>query len=291
MSKRLENHLLNCFCGIIHGDRGCGKSTLFAQIVDIYLNEGYEVYCQYPYKGCKQIPLKEIRFKDYVRYDVDKDWLYSANLSHSCVLIDEARTVWPARGYAKWTQSDEDFFNFIRKNDTHVFMATQVYDGIDLNCRRASDYTYFMTSSIFHFSHIESSRTRVLKVADRNTEVVGRFANSAMRKVSYEVCEVPSGNFYFWRRPWYKKFISTHTFEDKPVKETPLWEDLIDFDEMQVKQGYIENSVIIGKIKDFLFKIRKEHEEIQESLKNGNFDEETDEVYFYDQLIVDEDEE
>ena len=44
--KRLINHVLNASCGIVHGDRGAGKSTLFALIVEAYKEAGYDVYCQ-----------------------------------------------------------------------------------------------------------------------------------------------------------------------------------------------------------------------------------------------------
>ena len=110
MSKRLARHLLGTSCGIITGDRGAGKSTLFAFIVDVFQKEGFPVYCQYPYKGCYQIPMKSSIVNGIERYDIDKEWLYSTNLSGCCILIDEARTVWPARSYAKWTVADEDFF-------------------------------------------------------------------------------------------------------------------------------------------------------------------------------------
>lgn len=273
MGKRLRNHVLNCFCGIITGDRGAGKSTLFAFVVDAYLNEGYEVYCQYPYKGCKQIPLVTKTINGVEKSDVDKDWLYSANLSHSVVLIDEARTVWPARSYAKWTASDDEFFNFIRKNDTHVFLATQAYDCLDLNIRRAADYTYYLTSGFWHFTHIESSRTTVAKIADKNTEVQGRMFKKGMQKVSYDICEVPSGYFLFWRKKWYNKFISTYTFYEKPIIDMPMWDEILDFEELQEKQGYVENSYVIDQIKAFLGKIRKEHDIEAEDAYYDDFDE------------------
>lgn len=291
MGKRLRNHVLNCFCGIITGDRGAGKSTFFAFIVDTYLEAGYEVYCQYPYKGCKQIPLKSTYINGVEKHDVDKEWLYEANLSHSVVLVDEARTVWPARSYSKWSASDDEFFNFIRKNDTHVFLATQAYDCLDLNIRRAADFTYYMTPGFWHFSHIESSHTTVAKIADKNTEVQGRMFKKGMQKVSYDICEVPSGYFLFWRKRWYNKFISTYTFYEKPFIEQPLWEEMIDFDTLQDKQGYIENSVIIDLIKDFIVKIRKEYDEVVEIRKNAKFDKNMDDDYFYDEYIGDEDEE
>ena len=291
MSKRLQRHVLNCFCGIITGDRGAGKSTFFAFIVDTYLDAGYEVYCQYPYKGCKQIPLSEKVINGVTKYDVNKEWLYEANLSHSVVLIDEARTVWPARSYSKWSASDDEFFNFIRKNDTHVFLATQAYDCLDLNIRRAADFTYYMTPGFWHFSHIETSHTTVAKIADKNTEVQGRLFKKGMQKVSYDICEVPSGYFLFWRKRWYNKFISTYTFYEKPFIEQPLWEDMIDFEDLQEKQGYIENSVIIDLLKEFAVKVRNEYDEMKEIRNRAKIDKENESPDLFYDIVIDDEEE
>lgn len=257
-NKRLKRHVLNASCGVLIGDRGAGKSTLFALIADTYLNEGYDVYCQYPYKQCYQIPLVESEINGVHKFNIDKDWLYSANLSHACVLIDEARTVWPARSYSKWTISDDEFFNFLRKNDTHLFLATQAYDVLDLNIRRAADETYYLSKEFLHFTFIEASHTTLAKVADKNTEVIGRAFKKGMYKVSYDICEVASGDFWFWRRPWYNKFISTHTFYEKPFKNVPLWESIIDFDKLQEEQGYIESVTLMDKIKEYL-ELRKKY--------------------------------
>lgn len=271
--KRLKRHVLNCSCGVVMGDRGAGKSTFFAFIADTYLHEGFDVYCQYPYKQCYQIPLVETVVNGVTKFEVDKDWLYSANLSHACVLIDEARTVWPARSYSRWTVSDDEFFNFLRKNDTHLFLATQAYDALDLNIRRAADETYYMTSGFLHFSHIEASHTTLAKVADKNTEVVGRMFKKGMEKVSYDICEIPSGDFLFWRRSWYNRFISTHTFYEKPFKEAPLWESIIDFDTLQEEQGYIESVSLYQKVKDYIEREKeaKEAEEDENDLDPDEF--------------------
>lgn len=249
--RRLKRHVLNASCGVVIGDKGAGKSTFFAFIVDAFLSEGYDVYCQYPYKQCYQIPLAQYAVNGIKKFDVDKEWLYSANLSHCCVLIDEARTVWPARSYSKWTAADDEFFNFLRKNDTHLFLATQAYDVLDLNIRRAADETYYLSKEFLHFSYIEASHTTLAKVADKNTEVIGRAFKKGMYKVSYDICEVPSGNFWFWRKSWYDRFISCHTFYEKPFRQVPLWEALIDFDKLQEEQGYIESVSLRQKIKDY----------------------------------------
>ena len=115
LNKKLKCYISEPYCTIITGDRGTGKSSVFALIAEEYLKLGYKVYCQYPYKGVYQISMKKTLINGVYKADVDKQWLYNANLSHSVILIDEARTVWPARSYAKWTQADDEFFNFLRK--------------------------------------------------------------------------------------------------------------------------------------------------------------------------------
>lgn len=283
-NKRLARHLLGTFCGIITGDRGCGKSTLAAFIADTFLKEDYPVYCQYPYKGCYQIPMKSSTVNGILRYDVDKEWLYSTNLSGCCIIIDEARTVWPARSYAKWTVADEDFFNFLRKNDIHLFLLTQAYDGLDLNVKRAADETYFLTLGIWHFTHIEASHTTLAKVADRNTEVEGRMFKKGMRKIVWDICEVPSGNFLFWRRKWYNKFVSTHTFLDKPFRESPYWDEIFDFDKAQEEQGYISSGSLMEKWREYF----KTDVHIDDDTNEILSDEEFFKSYDYDEKLTDE---
>ncbi len=287
MGKRLTRHLLGTTCGIVTGDKGAGKSTLFAYIVDAFQNEGYPVYCQYPYKGCFQIPMTSSVVNGIHRYDVDKEWLYSTNLSGCCILIDEGKTVWPARSYAKWTVADEDFFNYLRKCDIHLFIATQAYDGLDLNVKRAADQTYFLTPGFWHFTHIEASHTTLAKVADRMTEVQGRMFRKGMQKVVWDICEVPSGDFLFWRKKWYNKFVSTHTFLDKPFKESPYWDEVFDFDKAQEEQGYISSSSLMDKWKEYFssgcdVEIDSETNEILS-------DEEFFEKKNFDEIITDED--
>ena len=227
LTKRIKKHCVEPYCTIITGDRGTGKSSVFALIAEEYIKLGYKVYCQYPYKGVYQIPMSKKLINGVEKADVDKKWLYTANLSNSVVLIDEARTVWPARGYASWTQADDEFFNFLRKNDTRLFAATQAYDALDLNVKRASDETWFLTKGFLHLTHIEASHTTIAKVADNNTTVLGRMFKAGMQKVVWDICEVPVGNFLFWRKPYYGRFMTLFTFDEKPEIPVPLWDDII----------------------------------------------------------------
>lgn len=241
LNRRIKKHCLEPFCTIITGDRGTGKSSVFALIAEQYLKLGYKVYCQYPYKGVYQIPMTKKLINGVEKADVNKNWLYTANLSNSVVLIDEARTVWPARGYASWTQADDEFFNFLRKNDTRLFVATQAYDALDLNVKRASDETWFLTKGFLHLTHIEASHTTIAKIADNNTTVLGRMFKAGMQKVVWDICEVPVGNFLFWRRPYYGKFMTLFTFDEKPFIPVPLWDDII-FNAQNEQSGEGESS-------------------------------------------------
>ena len=227
LNKRIKKHSLEPYCTIITGDRGTGKSSVFALIAEAYVKLGYKVYCQYPYKGVYQIPMSKKLINGVEKADVDKKWLYTANLSNSVVLIDEARTVWAARSYSSWTQADDEFFNFLRKNDTRLFVATQAYDALDLNVKRASDETWFLTKGFLHLTHIEASHTTIAKIADNNTTVLGRMFKAGMQKVVWDICEVPVGNFLFWRKPYYGKFMTLFTFDEKPEIPVPLWDDII----------------------------------------------------------------
>ena len=227
LNKRIKTHCLEPYCTIITGDRGTGKSSVFALIAEEYMKLGYKVYCQYPYKGVYQIPMTKKLINGVEKADVDKKWLYTANLSNSVVLIDEARTVWAARSYSSWTQADDEFFNFLRKNDTRLFVATQAYDALDLNVKRASDETWFLTKGFLHLTHIEASHTTIAKIADNNTTVLGRMFKAGMQKVVWDICEVPVGNFLFWRKPYYGKFMTLFTFDEKPEIPVPLWDDII----------------------------------------------------------------
>lgn len=228
-NRRIQRHIFDSYCTLIVGDRGTGKSSLMALIADEYIQQGYDVYCQYPYDGVYQIPMKERNVQGVKKYDIDKEWLYSADLQKSIVMIDECRTVWPARSYAKWTQADDEFFNLLRHYETRLFLATQVYDAVDLNVKRASDETYYLSKGWFHMTHIESSYTTLAKVADRNTEVIGRRFKQGMRKVVYDICEMPAGNFRFWRKPYYGKYDSLFTFDEKIPYEPVSWNNLYDF--------------------------------------------------------------
>lgn len=225
LNLRIAKHCLEPTATLITGDRGAGKSSLFALIAEQAEKQNLPVFSQYPYKNTYMIPMESKLVNGVYRYDVNKNWLYQHDFTDSVVLLDEVKTIWNARAYNKWTGQDEEFFNFLRKFNTRIYMATQSYDGVDLNVRRAADEVWYLTKGFWHFTHIEASRTTLAKVADRQTEVVGRMFKKGMRKIVWDVCEVPIGNFLFWRQPYYNKFESCFTFDKKESPELVCWND------------------------------------------------------------------
>lgn len=235
MNRLLKKHVFVPSCSLVIGDRGAGKSCFFALLVQEAVAAGMPVYCQYPFKGCYSIPMTKIVRKDGTKsYNLDKDWLYSTDLSHSMVLIDEAKTVYPARGWKDWSSSDDEFFNFIRHKHMIVYLATQHSDGVDINVRRACDETSFITRppllDIFSFSYIECSRSVNVKIADKNSEIIGKNGNSGAYKVQWDIGEIPVGNYRFYRKPFYDKYNTDFVFNDKLPPDVQLWDDIMEND-------------------------------------------------------------
>lgn len=237
INRKVYNLIRQYNCIMCTGDKGAGKSTLLACVARAGQKLGYKVYCQYPYKNTFKIPLTLTVSKNSRRYDVDKQWLYNTDLSHSIVMLDEVKTIWHARAFTSWTMEDEEFFNFLRKNDTILIMCTQAYDSVDINCRRASDILCYLTKGSFikQFTHIDVSQTTLCKVADKQTEVVGRMFNKGMRKVVWDVCEVPLQHILFFRPPYYNDFYTNFTFNKKQPDENPIsWDD--EFEMLEAKE-------------------------------------------------------
>lgn len=224
-NRRIKRHVLEPYVTLITGDRGAGKSTIMALVSQQAIKEGLTVYSQYPYKGTYKIPMEERLINGVKRYEVSKEWLYKTDLTDSVLLLDEVKTIWPARAYNKWTEQDEEFFNYVRKYNTRVFLATQAYDCVDLNVRRASDETMFITKGLFNFSHIECSTTTIAKVADKNTEVMGRAFKKGLRAVNWQIVEMPTGHYLFWRKPYYKDFFTNFTYCKKKAPVKHSWND------------------------------------------------------------------
>lgn len=204
-----------CNATLILGRRRQGKSTILAMIAQEATKAGYTVYSNYPIDGCIKIPKVTLPNGKII---TDKSFLYeNPLLEHAFVLLDEVVNIWNSRSWGKWTEDDSDFFNFLGKNDTHLYMVSQYYDMVDLNVRRSLDATWFVTKSIWpHMSVVECDYHDICKVEDLNTHVI----DSRYRKVSYEACEIPDGRYYFYRRPWYKFFLTLY----KDAREMRDWE-------------------------------------------------------------------
>lgn len=229
INKKISSVITEPSCSLYIGDRGSGKSSLMALAAREFQKNGFKVYCQYPYKGAFKIPLIDKKIGGVTKQIVNKDWLYNANLRDSLVMIDEARTVWNSRAYSAWSESDEEFFNFIRKNNTYLILATQRYDGVDLNIRYACDYTFFIQRSKFfkNWSSVDVSRSCQVKIADKQTQVVSRgYTKNAMR-VNWDIAEMPIAYCYFYRKPFYGDFDSLFTTDDKPELPAESWDTIL----------------------------------------------------------------
>ena len=231
-NRKLKRSCLDYSCLVGFGTRGAGKSSVMALVADEAIKDGRDVYCQFPYDGVHQIPLKQQIDSRMKRFDVDKEWLYSHKFEpYSVIMLDEGSTIWPARDHKNWTRHDSDFFNFIRKQHITIIIMTQYYDQLDLNVKRSADETWFLNKSVNfkHFTTIEASETLTVKIADTNTEVLGKAFKRGARKVTYDVCEIPKRNYKFYMKPYYGKFLTDYVPFDKTPQPQPLWNEIIQF--------------------------------------------------------------
>lgn len=237
INRNIKQLFRDTSCGLIIGDRGTGKSTLFSLIARESNLDELKVYSNYPMENTFSIPqIVTVKKDGSKRIRLDKDWLYSTDLSNSVILIDEARTVWNARSYNDWTMQDEEFFNMIRHYNTFVWLASQVYDGVDLNCRRAVEYTFFL-QKIVHFPlftrnicSCEVNRSLQVKTEDRNYHIVSRGFSKNALLTNWNIGEVPISRCYFYRRSYYGLFNSYYTDDSKVIREPILWDSLLNPD-------------------------------------------------------------
>lgn len=236
--KLINNKIKTLFndtqCGLVIGDRGSGKSTFFSLIANEAKKQELTVYSNYPIKDVFSIPqITTVRKDGSKRIRLDKDWLYTTDLTNSVILLDEARTIWNARAYNDWTWQDEEFFNFIRHYNTSVWLATQVYDGVDLNCRRAVEYTYFFQRLVSfplftrNLSRVEINRSIQCKTEDKNYHIVSRGFSKNALLTNWNIGEIPISTCYFYRRSYYKLFNSYYTDNSKVIRDPVLWDNLI----------------------------------------------------------------
>lgn len=212
---KFNKFLLECDSAIIYGQRGSGKSTLFAKIADLYYQQGIPVYSQYAYKYAHRLPLIRIEDKKshIVRYDLDKGFLYSSDFYNCCILIDECATVYPARKFGDWNDSDDDFFNFLRKKNIHLFISTQFFDKVDLNVRRACSYSIYLESSWFNFTHYDICYNDYKRILNKQVDRKSYVSEFACVETDYK-------KGFFNRKKFYHNF-DTYTVltVKRPVSE------------------------------------------------------------------------
>lgn len=210
---------------LLVGRKRQGKSTLLARVAQTAIKAGYPVYSNYPIDGTIKVPKTWTKDGKQI---TDKDFLYNNPLlDNAFVLLDEVSNIWNNRQWGKWTEDDSDFFNYLGKNNTRVFMAVQYYDMVDLNVKRNLDATWFIERSIWpETSVIECDIQDIRKVENMQTHVL----DDRYRQVSYEPCVIPAGKWYFRRRPWYPYFLTLYK-DERMQKEWKLenWHDLAFF--------------------------------------------------------------
>jgi len=244
-NRRLKNYVLGPNAIEIIGDRGVGKSTLFAVVAEMAKKEGKKVYCQYPYEGTYQIPVikedqgrmvtkytnnangKPYKFQTWIPhevYTVDKDWLYSTDFSDAVILLDEARTLYPARNYMNWTISDDEFFNFLRHLNVTVYLSSQEHDALDLNVRRAVDETWFLYkkgNSPFTRIEVYTSMTVPMENLQKAVKLKGL---KEMFQLDWDICSALQRTFLFYRPPYYDLFDTNFYYGDLKPSDVPMWE-------------------------------------------------------------------
>lgn len=109
---------------------GSGKSTYAAMIVSQCLSAGIPVYCNFPIKGTYQID----PVSDLGTYNI-----------HDCVLIiDEGGLVFNNRNYAKFSQSNLEFFKMHRHDNVEIHIFSQGINDCDLKIRQLAIRVFFV---------------------------------------------------------------------------------------------------------------------------------------------------
>ena len=217
VNARLRKEIPRSDCALIVGQKRTGKSTLFVPIAQYFQSIGYKVYCNFPMKDCYAIPVKEVYEKKSGTYMpiIDKDWLFDSDLRESLVLIDEASAVWGSRDYStSWTARDTQWFTELGKNKTVVYMITQYFDLIDLNCKRSCDEQIFLTRSRWfkNVSFCDFSELASLPVTDK-LEVVNIKGLKGFYHEKWEVCARHFNTCRLYRRPFYDSFTTEFSFK------------------------------------------------------------------------------
>lgn len=236
INARLRKEIPRPDCCLIVGQKRTGKSTLFVPIAQFYLSIGYKVFCNFPMENTFAIPVKEVYDKKSgsTLTIIDKEWLFNTDLRYSCILIDEASAIWGSRDYSvSWSARDTQWFTELGKNHTVVFMITQYFDLIDLNCKRSCDEQIFLTRSRFfkNITLLDFSELASLPVTDK-LEVVNVKGLKGFYHESWEICARHFLSCKLYRKPFYDKFQTEFSFKryDSIDYGTLIyWSDILDF--------------------------------------------------------------
>ena len=231
--KRFFSKEIEAGCYLVFGQRGSGKSTLFAlaaqlnyRNLPIYSNYGYDNTYSLPYKTINVHDKKNDKWETKLVFD--KDVLYQFNFRDCFILIDEGKTIWSNRDYKNWTAQDDNFINFLRKNNIVLLVATQDYEGLDLNLRKACNlYFYMRRHDLFkNVTKIEMYSSEVLPVVDKELEVRSGLFKKPFNLMSFQVGAVLCGKFNFYRKPYYQYFDTNEIIQlEKKPPQLKLFEN------------------------------------------------------------------
>ena len=212
----------NTYSVLLVGRKRQGKSTILAMIAQEAHKRGITCYSNYPIENTIKIPKTVTKEGKTV---TDKRFFYdNPLLDDSIILLDEVSNIWNNRAWGRWTEDDSDFFNFLGKNNTRIFMAVQYYDMVDLNVKRNLDATWYIEKSMWpNTSIVECDIQDIRKVEKLDTHVL----DSRFKQVSYEPCVIPDGLYYFRRKKWYPFFLTLYK-DDRNTREWDLenWNDI-----------------------------------------------------------------
>ncbi len=251
-NRRLQKYCLGPNAVEVVGCRGAGKSTIYALVCEEAKKDGKKVYSQYPYKGCYQIPVIEVDQGNYVVksrrrlpngkwyedkewhshmvYQVDKEWLYKTDFSGAVILLDEARTIYPARSYANWTISDDEFFNFLRHLNVTVYLSSQEYAALDINVHRAVDEIWFLykTRPKSSFTHVEIYESMTVPIENLQKRVKLSRLKKEMYQLDWDICGTLTRKFIFYRPPYYDLFDTNFVYGNLLPAQVDTWDVLLD---------------------------------------------------------------
>lgn len=240
-NRKLKKFLLKeleAGCYLVFGQRGAGKSTLFADIAYTLHSDELAIYSNYGYDNTFKLPyVQEFKYDKQgrvidVELKFDKNTLYNYKFKNCVILIDEGKTIWSNRDYKYWTAKDDNFINYLRKNNVILIVATQDYEGLDLNLRKACNMFFYMRRSdrFKNFTKIELYSSEVLPVVDKELEVRSSLFRKPFNLMSFQIGCVIQRKYNFYRTPFYNMF-DTDEIIELPKEDPPkLYHEGVKYD-------------------------------------------------------------